>query len=92
VRWQGKVVTPSTEVYTLILDADEGVRMWWNHTLVVDRWDSCCDTKMVVLPLDAGRFYDLKIEYKELTGSASISLKCVPMAGTAPSICVWLAV
>jgi hypothetical protein len=34
IRFQGKVVAPSTEIYTLIVDADEGVRMWWNHTLV----------------------------------------------------------
>ena len=44
----------------------------------MDRWDSCCETKLVVVPLDMGMFYDIRIEYRELTGSASISLKWVP--------------
>ena len=43
----------------------------------MDRWDSCCETKLVVVPLDMGMFYDIRIEYRELTGSASISLKWV---------------
>ena len=74
-RWTGKVQPLSTEVYTLIVDADEGVRLWWNHTLVVDRWDACCDQTLVVVPLTANYYYDIKIEWRELLGSASIRLQ-----------------
>lgn len=42
-RWYGKVKAPSTEEYTFIVSADDGVRLYIEGLLVVDRWDTCCD-------------------------------------------------
>ena len=42
VRWTGKVVSPTTEEYTFYLEADDGVRLWLDHDLMLDAWDTCC--------------------------------------------------
>lgn len=38
VRWTGKVYAPETGTYTFIFVADDGVRLWVNKKLVIDRW------------------------------------------------------
>lgn len=42
VRWYGKIRAPTTEEYTFILHADDGIRLYIDGVLVIDRWDSCC--------------------------------------------------
>ena len=61
IRWSGMVFSPSTEEYTFILRADDGVRLYFQGVLVIDRWESCCDDITVTLPLVQGSFYDLRI-------------------------------
>ena len=38
VRWTGSVIPTTTEAYTFYPSADDGVRLWINGTLVVDKW------------------------------------------------------
>jgi len=73
-RWTGKVRAPTTEVYVLTISADEGVRLWWHHQLVVDRWDTCCNDELVTVSLQQNQFYDLRVEWKDITGNAYITL------------------
>jgi len=42
VRWYSKVKPPFTEEYTFIVDADDGVRVYFDGVLKIDRWDKCC--------------------------------------------------
>jgi len=74
IRWSGMVFSPSTEEYTFILRADDGVRLYFQGVLVIDRWESCCDDITVTLPLVQGSFYDLRIEYKQYQEEAYIQL------------------
>ena len=42
VRWTGKVLPSTTEEYTLYAYADDGVRLYVDHVLLIDSWDECC--------------------------------------------------
>ena len=42
-RWFGKVKAIATEEVTFILHADDGVRLYLNGALLIDRWDTCCE-------------------------------------------------
>jgi hypothetical protein len=76
-RWNGKILPPVTETFTFFLYADNAVRMWLDHTLVIDTWDSplCCNETLAFKRLTEGVFVDVRIEWREITGAAGISLK-----------------
>jgi len=40
IRWVGKLLADVDEEFTLYLTADDGARVYINHTLVLDQWDS----------------------------------------------------
>lgn len=80
VRWTGRVLPAFSETYTFSADADDGVRVsiraagtsaW---TSLIDRWTTA-GTWTGTAALTAGTEYDLKVEYRELTGAARLSLK-----------------
>merc|ERR1711871_1689662 len=74
VRWSGKLKVDRDEIYTFYLDADDEARLYVNHTLLIDMGDECCIEKRVRMQLNASVYYDIVVEYKELTGSASVRL------------------
>ena len=75
-RWHGKVRPTTTELYTLHVVADDGVRLWIDHNLVVDAWESSSSgiEKRAEVAFTAGAFHDIKMEYREETGPAMVSL------------------
>merc|ERR1711871_1578225 len=73
-RWSGKLKVDRDEIYTFYLDADDEARLYVNHTLLIDMGDECCIEKRVRMQLNASVYYDIVVEYKELTGSASVRL------------------
>lgn len=73
-RWYAKVKALYTEDVLFILEADDGVRLYFNGELKIDRWDTCCEDQIFTTTLSAGTFYDIKIDYKEEQGSAAIKL------------------
>jgi hypothetical protein len=76
VRWTGLVEPKFSERYTFELVADDGVRLWVDGRLLIDQWDiRSRQTKMrETIGLEAGRKYDLKLEYFEASGKAFVSL------------------
>jgi hypothetical protein len=64
VRWTGQLRPDHAEKYTLITNADDGVRVWIGGRLVIDRWydSSGADVTADVL-LEKDRKYDLVVEY-----------------------------
>ena len=38
VRWSGQVQPFTSESYTFYTTTDEGVRLWVDHLLLIDRW------------------------------------------------------
>lgn len=65
IQWFGKLLAPYSEEFTFILQGDDGFRFYLQGVLLVDRWDTCCDVMQVAIPLVAGQFYDIVIQYKQ---------------------------
>ncbi len=75
VRWTGKIKPQFTETYTFTTTADDGVRFYVDGKLIIDNWvDQPATSKTGTISLEAGRLYDIKLEYYERTGLASASL------------------
>ena len=75
IRWWGKVRPLTSEPYNFYLDADDGVRLYVDHKLIIDMWEPNSVEKKATAELTAGSYHDLKIEYKELTGDAYVRLE-----------------
>lgn len=75
VRWQGKIKPIYSEQYTFSISSDDGVRLWIGGKLIIDHWQnqSAAISKGSIL-LTAGTLYDMRVEYYENRGDASISL------------------
>lgn len=37
-RWQGKLLAPTSETFTLFVRAEGGVRLFIDHRVVIDAW------------------------------------------------------
>jgi hypothetical protein len=72
VRWTGKVMPRFSETYTFRTVADEGVRLWVNRQLIIDRWTAtnASVTNTGTISLQAYTQYEIKVEYFEQTGAA----------------------
>lgn len=76
IRWTGKVLPKYSEPYTFYTTTDDGVRLWVNEQLIIDRWKNQKVTELSgTISLVAGQKYNLKIEYYENTGNAVAELR-----------------
>lgn len=76
VRWTGKIEPLYNEDYTFYVTSDNGVRLWIDGKLLVDQWnDGYGVTHLGKVNLKTGRKYDIKIEYYEASGDASVKLE-----------------
>ncbi|WP_163567915.1 glycoside hydrolase family 3 C-terminal domain-containing protein [Fodinicola feengrottensis] len=74
-RWTGTLTAPSTGAYTVGLTSDDGSRLYVDGKLVIDNWrDQAANTETAVLNLTAGEAHQVKVEYYENGGDASVSL------------------
>ncbi|MCF6284709.1 MAG: glycoside hydrolase family 3 C-terminal domain-containing protein [Candidatus Hydrogenedentes bacterium] len=80
-RWTGKFKSPGDGWHEIGLQSDNGVRMYLDGKKVLDYWiDSKPEKfKTIRYKFEAGRLYDLKVEFYENIGS------CVCRLGFAPS-------
>ena len=79
VRWIGKLIPQYNESYTFHTVTDDGVRLWVNDELLIDKWidqapteqpdpndrDYLNEIKKATIKLTAGVPYDIKMEYFE---------------------------
>jgi len=65
VRWTAKVTPTVSGRTTLHARYDDGIRVWWDGKLVIDDWNGryVVVDRSSAVDLEAGRAYDLKIEY-----------------------------
>ncbi|MFC3748871.1 glycosyl hydrolase [Paenibacillus sp. GCM10012306] len=76
VRWKGKIKPPSSGDYTFSVSADDGVRLWVGGKLIIDSWENRSGMDRTgSMKLRKDTLYDIKVEYYENRGDASISLK-----------------
>jgi hypothetical protein len=76
VRWTGEIELEFSETYTFYANTDDGVRLWVNEQLIIDRWvDRRAPTEAKgTISLTGGRQYPLVMEYYENTGNAVAQL------------------
>ena len=71
VRWTGQVQPRYSETYTFYTSTDDGVRLWVNDQLLIDKWvDQSTSEWSGTISLLANQQYDIKMEYYEQTGNA----------------------
>jgi len=77
VRWTGQVEAPVTGNYTFSTVTDDGVRLWVNGVLRIDRWTNNAPTTNTSAPiaLVAGMKYSVVMEYYERKGGAVARLR-----------------
>ena len=72
-RWTGKLVPPVSDEYELQLASDDASRLFLDGQKVIDNWgDHSYVLKTAKVRLEAGKSYDLKIEYFENWGEAAV--------------------
>jgi alpha-D-xyloside xylohydrolase len=75
VRWTGRLRAPETGEYELATTADDGVRLWLDGKLLIDDWNQHApEYHSAHVTLQAGRQYDLKLEYYDAILGASVKL------------------
>jgi len=75
IRWRGKLIVPTTKIYTLAVGAKDGFRLFLDGNLLIDRWSQHpYKTDMVSIALEAGKEYDIQLEYFKYRGSGSVHL------------------
>src|SRR5262249_8715024 len=76
-RWTGTIQPQFNEVYTFYTTTDDGVRLWVNNQLIIDRWidqgptEWGGSTSNVFLPQQK---YNIRMEYYENGGGATATL------------------
>lgn len=72
IRWTGKIQPKYSETYTFYATADDGVRIWIDHKLIIDDWSAHAAAQFSnKIPLQAGQQYLFKVEYLETNGGAA---------------------
>ncbi|HEY5911734.1 MAG TPA: PA14 domain-containing protein [Verrucomicrobiae bacterium] len=75
VRWTGKVQPRYTGTFTFYTTSDDGIRLWVNNQIVINNWTDHAPTENAgSIALQAGRFYDIKMEFYENGGGAVAQL------------------
>lgn len=77
VRWTGQIQPEHSETYTFSMIGDNGFRLWIDGQVIIDHWVDDWDIEQVGTPiaLEAGRKYDIKVEYFEHFGGAHLRLR-----------------
>ena len=75
VRWTGKIKPSYSETYTFHTTADDGVRLWVNHRLVIDDWHTHKPLERSgTVTLEANKRVDIQLEYFNKRGAGSVQL------------------
>ena len=73
VKWSGQLRADFSEEYTFSTISDDGVRLWIGNELVIDNWTNHTATEdQATRWLEAGKWYDVRLEYFDNTGVAEI--------------------
>ncbi|MBI5395257.1 MAG: DUF1800 family protein [Verrucomicrobia bacterium] len=95
IRWTGQVQPQYSETYTFVTRTDDGVKLWVNGNLVIDKWVTQGATDWTAdVDLVAGVRYDIRMEYFESSSSTFAQLawlsdsqvkEVIPMARLYPT-------
>ncbi|MBI2946443.1 MAG: DUF1929 domain-containing protein [Verrucomicrobia bacterium] len=75
IRWTGQVEALFTETVTFRTVTDDGVRLWVNGQLIIDKWIDQAPTEWTGnIALTAGQRYDIRMDFYENGGGAVAQL------------------
>ncbi|MGH8028254.1 MAG: glycoside hydrolase family 3 C-terminal domain-containing protein, partial [Pseudoxanthomonas sp.] len=76
VRWSGQVLPPVSGRYELNVAANDGFRLYLDGRLLLDHWSNAPRLRgdSAFVDLQAGRAYDLRLEYFEAERDAEVRL------------------
>ncbi|MEE9555568.1 MAG: putative baseplate assembly protein [candidate division Zixibacteria bacterium] len=75
VRWTGLVKPPQAGYFTFYTRSDDGVRLWVDNELIIENWtDHKAKLDSGIIWLEAGRMYDIRLDYYEKGKFAVIQL------------------
>lgn len=77
IRWNGYIRATQTGAYRFQTESDDGVRLYINGNLVIDRWNNHSATTDTTTDINlvAGNTYSIALEFYENTGEAVIRLR-----------------
>ena len=73
-RWTSKVLALYSEPYTFYTETDDGVKLWVDNQLLIDEWHSNNQPYEKTINLQAGRLYDIRMDYFKDSGNANATL------------------
>jgi len=76
VQITGGLIPPLTGTYEMcLMTSGGGARVWLDGDLLIDAWNSPISIpKTATVKLEAGRQYDIRVEYRKISGYASVRL------------------
>jgi PA14 domain len=76
IAWSGQVEPEFSGLYTFYVTADDGARLWVNDQMIASRTFAAAGPEMRgQVILEAGKRVNIRLEYIEQTGSASVKLE-----------------
>ncbi len=74
-RWTGYIQVDTTQAYTFVARTDDGVRLWIDDQLLIDRWvNQGARDWTATVNLAAGVRYAVRMEYYDSSGTATAIL------------------
>lgn len=70
IRWTGRLKAPRTGTYIIHTTTDDGIRVFLNDTLIINKWVVGEHREHGTVNLVAGKLYPIRVEYFEAGGSA----------------------
>jgi beta-glucosidase len=75
IRWTGKLIAPQTKMVELSVTQDDGCRLYIDSKLLIDDWNEhAVRGNTAKIKLEAGKEYDVRLEYFEASSDAEIML------------------
>jgi beta-glucosidase len=73
IRWSGSLISKVSGRHNFAVTGDDGYRLWINGAKIIDNWSTHgTETRRASIDLQAGRSYDIKLEYFQAGGGANI--------------------
>lgn len=64
IRWTGKLLAPATGEYLFYAKVNDGIRVWVGNKIVLDSWQlNAYKHYTGNIVLEAGHYYDLRVDY-----------------------------
>ena len=82
VRWTGTLLVPASGLFTFTTRTDDGVRLWVDGQLLIDKWQPQSPTTWsATTTLVAGTRVSIRMDYYEAGGGAEASLSWIVPGG-----------